>query len=366
MSIPANELADLMEKATVGAIPREIENTRREAIEVRKSGVGAFSDNEGAKFLYSVIDAIKNKLGENALSYLAQVEINSSPSSSINVLPVYTKRLKKILVFDGIKYFILFHTDLIKVLDQLQSHRPNIQYTFPNGSVVNESLAFSMAGYSILSYFQKPKSEFSDSDFQKIKRIQESIHDMLGTRARNDVTVAVYGALVFVLLHEIGHIELGHIGKTGVYSERQHFSLLEQEALSKSKENELAADKFAIRLIPKKSRFDFMPSLVFLLGAYAFLEVFSGNMDKEHPLAVNRLSSIVEECEASPDIKNIVINWIEQQRKNLKFYENDRIDNQGSIWDNIDKTMPVNLAVKIIGDIKYRVFIECGLLDRNE
>lgn len=365
MSIPANELADLMEQATVGAVPREIENTRREANEVRKSGVGAFSDIDGAKFLHSVIDAIKDVLGENALSYLAQVEINSSPSPSINVLPVYTKRIKKILVFEGMKYFISFHTDLIKVLDQLQFHRPNIQYRFPNGSIVNESLAFSMAGYSILSYFQKPKSEFSDYDFQKLKRVQESIHDMLGTKARNEVIVAVYGALVFVLLHEIGHIELGHIGKTGVYSERQHFSLLEQEALSLSKENELAADNFAIRLLPKKSRVDFMPSLVFLLGAFAFLEVFSGNLDEKHPLAVNRLSSIVEECEAPPEYKDIVINWIEQQRKNLKFYESDRTDNGGSIWDNIDKTMPVDLAVKIIGDIKYRVFIECGLLDRN-
>jgi hypothetical protein len=354
MSIPANELADLIEQATAGAVPNEIEYTRRAANEIRKSGIGAFSDDTEAKSLLSMINAIKNELGEKSLSQIAQVEINSSQSSYINILPDYRGQVKRIIVFDGFKQFVCFHTYLIKVLDQLQVHRSEVQYKLPNGSLVNESLAFSIAGYSILS------------DFQKTRRLPVSIHDMLGPRARNDVIAAVCGALGFVLLHEIGHIELGHIDKSGVYSERQHFSLLEQEVLNLSKENEIAADKFAIGLIPHESRFAFMPSLIFLFGAYAFLEVFNGNLNEQHPLAVNRLSSIVDECEASPETKNIIISWIEQQRNSFKALEKDRINNNGSIRNRIEENMPVNVAYKILADIKHNVSTEYGLLDRDE
>lgn len=353
MSIPAPELASLIEQAAVGAAPNEEEVAHQVAEQIRHAGRGAHLHSQSSKSLHSMIASTQRELGEEALRRLAQVEIYGEESLYINAIPNMRRRVKRIIVFDGLKHLIHYHTDLIKVLDRLQVHRPDAQYELPDGSTVAECLAFSMAGFSILS------------DFLETLRTPVAIHDMLGPRARAEVVAAFRGALCFVLLHELAHIELGHLSISGVNSERLHFSLLEREAMNACKEDELAADAFAIGLIPSTSQAAFTPSLVFLLGAFAFLEVFSGNLSANHPLAVNRLSRLVDLCRMAPDEKSILVAWIEQQIQKFRNLSDDRASGGGSIRNRIEAKMPVQTAYRILIDIKQRVGVEHGCLEAD-
>jgi IrrE N-terminal-like domain len=148
------------------------------------------------------------------------------------------KGIERIFVFDGLKHLIHYHSDLIKVLGLLNAHRANVEYELPDGSVLPEPLAFSLAGYAILA------------NFHETRRAPMTIHDMLGPKAQADVMAAFRGAVCFVLLHELGHIELGHLRFSEVRSERGHLSLQEPELLNAYQEAELEADAFAMNLIP--------------------------------------------------------------------------------------------------------------------
>jgi hypothetical protein len=106
-----------------------------------------------------------------------------------------------------------------------------------------------------------------------------------------------------------------------------------------------------------------MPSIIFLLGGFAFIEAFSGNLNEEYPLAANRLSCIVDQCEESPQNKQIITSWIESQRRSLLKFEALRKNNEGSIRNRIEESMPVYEAHYVIEEIKKRVLEQHGLLD---
>lgn len=335
----------------MGAAPRETSEARAVAGEILRDGRGARLDSTSSKSLQSVLIATNAELGSRAIERLARVEIYGDETSYINAVPQARKGIERIFVFDGLKHLIHYHSDLIKVLGLLQAHRPGVEYQLPDGSVLSESLAFSMAGYSILA------------NFHETRRVPMTIHDMLGPKAQAEVLAAYRGALCFVLLHELGHIELGHLKFSEVRSERSHLSLREPEALSSYQEAELEADAFAMNLIPRHARATFTPSLIFFLGAFAFIEVFSGGLSESHPLAVNRLARLVDLCEMDQADQSILVSWIGGQVENYRRFAQDRAIHGGSIRSRIAESMPADQAYAVVLEIKRRVAAQHGVLE---
>jgi hypothetical protein len=350
VSIPAPELAALVERAAVGAAPNEEAVAHLAADQMRRVGKAVSSSSLTSKSLYAAIDATRPELGAEAIRRLAEMQIYGHESLYINAIPNVRRQTKQIIVFDGLKHLIHYHASLIRVLDRLQTLRPDAEYMLPNGSTEPEALACSMAGYALLD------------DFQKTFRKPVFVHDMLGRHARAEIAAAYRGALCFTLLHELAHIELGHLAFSPARSETRQFSLLEPEALNACQYDELAADAFALCLIPQQSRAAFGPSLVFMVGAFAFLEAFSGNLSADHPLAVNRMSQMVALCEMPVDDQAIYIGWIDHQVEKLQQFAAARVSGGGSIRERIAMSMPASLATRIIVEIKKRVRKQHGLL----
>lgn len=159
----------------------------------------------------------------------------------------------------------------------------------------------SMAGFSILA------------DAVVNDRFPVLLHDMLGPLARSDVIVAYRLGVLFVVFHELGHIELGHLTASRGRSERQPFALAEPELLSGPQQDEIEADAFALDHIASHCKQEIMPSLVFFFTPFTSLETFSGGLSANHPLAVNRLSALAERANMPPEVKPVIAHWIEGQ-----------------------------------------------------
>jgi hypothetical protein len=281
---------------------------------------------------------------------LSSVDIFGVDSNYANAIPQVAGGRRRIFVFEGLQRLVLFYADLVKVLDALQELRPNARAAFDT-EMLPEALAFSMAGFSTLS---NAMSE---------QRMPATIHDMLGPIARRDVLSAYRLAMTFVLLHELGHIELGHLGLDGVRSERGHLDLAQPEPLSDFQLDELGADAFAFGLLPHRLRGEFMPSLMFLLGGHAFLEAFSGSLSAHHPLAVNRLGALADLAPMEEADKAIVRAWIGDQVESWRNFGRQRSEFGADLRARIEERMPVANAYRVLADIKARVAAEIGLLE---
>ena len=352
MSITSQELASIIERASVGATPNEENLSRNVANEIRRAGQDATKESESSRSLQSMIDASSEELGPRAISQLSMAHIYGYESSYINAIPDISVE-QKIIVFDGLKHLIYYHIALVKVLDQLIKHRDTSKYSLPNDEVISESLAFSLAGYSILS------------DFQETRQIPIAINDILGERVQGELLAAFRGALCFVLLHELAHIELGHLSTKRLRSERFQPALLESETLNRWQEEEMEADLYAWQLIQSETRHLFVPSIIFFIGAYAFIEVFSGPLAKAYPLAINRLSNLLSHTDMATNDRNIAVSWVDQQANTFRSLCHERNQRGGSIRGRIKESMPVKTAYKIIEDIKRTVAVECGYLDAD-
>lgn len=110
---------------------------------------------------------------------------------------------------------------------------------------------------------------------------------LLTPELREQSKAAVNGALLFILLHELGHHALGHLDNDEVRPMR--YGLVIQEALSVEQRQEMDADMFALDCLLEPAR---------LLGTYwrenavnffVQMELVSGRHSGfEHPTAINR------------------------------------------------------------------------------
>lgn len=98
--------------------------------------------------------------------------------------------------------------------------------------------------------------------------------------------VVVEAALMFVLLHELGHVQYQRTQATP--STTWEFAVAEE--LDARQEEELFADKHALDQVPAGFRLPMVHAAAFVLHLYTYIDVLRTGESRTHPLAVNRLA----------------------------------------------------------------------------
>ena len=351
MLITSDELADIVRRASYGAAPSEQELSSRVARAISAARQSTDTSNESSRFLRSLVDKSAEFLTDAARAALTEVELYGADFWYANALPTLEPR-RRIIVFDGLQQLFVFYADIIRVLDALQIHRPNATAEIGNETML-EVDAFSLSAFSILS------------DSLTNLRQPIVIHDMLGPKARAEVMSAYQLGMTFVLLHELGHIELGHVNLSTVRSERAHIGLAISEELDAFQRDELAADAYAFGLLPPRLRGEYLPSVMFLLGGFAFLESIAERRSTRHPLAANRLHALLELSEMNPNDRQMVRNWIDDQIESWRRFESSRSAIGREVHAHIENRVPVKVAYETIRRIKAKVSSEHGFLERG-
>ena len=111
-------------------------------------------------------------------------------------------------------------------------------------------------------------------------------YGVLDQEARRNIAIALSGALTFMLLHELGHLALGHLNRET--TRLAHYDMVFAQDLTDYQLQEAEADQYAMDAL-KPEAIDLGPYWMSQSLAYFIqFELLSGTVDHEHPLAINR------------------------------------------------------------------------------
>jgi len=119
------------------------------------------------------------------------------------------------------------------------------------------------------------------------------IDALLSARTREKVTITLEAALIFLLLHELGHVDFRRRGGPSMSPGASTISeFVLPEALDARKDEELSADRFALSQVPQNFQLHLVHGATFLLNIHNYVERFAGKAPEHHPLSVNRLAAL--------------------------------------------------------------------------
>jgi len=98
--------------------------------------------------------------------------------------------------------------------------------------------------------------------------------------------ISLRGALTFILLHELGHLQLDHI-RTGE-ARLSHYDMVYEQRLGAYQFMEIEADEYAIGSLSEEAQDIGTYWMSQALSFFVTLELLSGYEEADHPLAINR------------------------------------------------------------------------------
>lgn len=115
---------------------------------------------------------------------------------------------------------------------------------------------------------------------------------LLSPSIRRKVDVVLEAVLMFVLLHEMGHVEHWRAGKRDAPTADLVWEFAVAEDIDADKAEELWADAYALSRVPVEFQLPLVHAATFFLNLYNYVEASSVERSASHPLAVNRIAAL--------------------------------------------------------------------------
>jgi len=338
MPIGPDELERLLTESWTGAAPREATRLQTVIDTIHKANVTADLGSESSAFLRRVIETHQSILMPDAHAELLAAQSYAVPVNFADATARIVEGQSQIFLFEGMQAILHFYVSLIRVMDLLALEHPDYRIALGE-TVYPASEAAGMAGFSMLA------------DALQTGRELGAIDDFIEPGAFRNAQFGYQGAVLFVLLHELGHIKLGHL-KAGLgRSEVHDLPLAYPEEIRTRLNNEFEADAFALAAIKPEMRALFMLNVLFFLGPYAFIETFMAPKGSAHPLAVNRIQRLIvsagftdEEARVAAGVVQSYLGMLNRESLKRPLDE----DRRGRIGE----TMPVAFAYKVFDTIR--------------
>ena len=123
---------------------------------------------------------------------------------------------------------------------------------------------------------------------------------LFGTTHKSNLTIGLAGASAFVIMHEIGHIRLGHTREAHP-APPQIYTSLPFEDMTALKAMELEADRFAIACVKDELKPSMAASALIILDVFSDFECMCLPRSASHPLVINRIASLSEAMRLDSD-----------------------------------------------------------------
>lgn len=289
MLINQSDLSEILRSSISGATLNERHRIDTIISTVASDEITARLDSDSSVNLRGIVDAHKNILSEEASDLLSEIDIFGVNLDLCNAFARIDSGHKQIIVFDGLLYLIRFYADLVTILPLLNYYYPDETIEI-NGEKESVAQLFSTAGLSLIVDYIENGGALVD------------LSPILGPVAKRNSELGYLGAIVFLLAHEAGHIELGHCDMS-YHSERYVGNLAIKEEIDNYQNQEFEADEFAFYSITEETRNLFISSIIFFMGPLAYSEIFHFEEGRTHPLAANRLSNLSEKVTFPSDPK---------------------------------------------------------------
>lgn len=329
--IDADTLGRLIETDGLALVPLSAAQRMRASLELRKSGMRAYSDDDASLGLRRRLDVVKVILTDDARGRLDAMPVLLAPSALPDARLVELKGRPAVILCRGLFDLVHFRTTLTAICSKLHRSAINIA-TIDDLSPAD---AMMLAGQVALF------------DAYASLRPLASVADVLSGQELRDLDLGVSTSLLLLVLHEIGHHALGHRNGEGV-AKNGVVEAQEPAAPQKSRsEMEFEADSFSVHAVRSDWRSQILASLISLHDTFQFLETFGVRPSREYPTTGARLAALVERSELGSEEALFARSW-------LADYERRRIEigagpmTQEALAQRFEKVMDVRTAYQVI------------------
>ena len=352
MFIPSAELADLLSELSLGATPAEARQIEAVIHTIHQGNITARLDSPDSLQLSAIQARHSAYLDPMVLKALEETDIFGVDLPITNAIPriEIEKGRRQVIVFGGLLKLIRYYTHLVHVLDLIQKLRSD-KTVEVHGQTKSEAEAFSLAASALTACFVRNGDALPEID------------DLLGPVTIQHARNGFESALLFIMIHELGHLMLGHTKQRHLLSERRPVSLALPEEINAYQQDELEADAYAAKAILQNHQEDFVPGILFFVTPFAFLEAFGRDTNSSHPLFVNRGKRLAELLCRNTETASIVSSIIQPQIDGFWSLRKKQFEAGGDIHFRIQETMPAQTAWQLIEDIKSRIRSENGFLE---
>jgi hypothetical protein len=349
--IPNSQLCQWVAESSVRANARNSEHIRQIIDTFEHTGLVADSNSEESRCIQNIAKVHREIIISPAFSELERTEIFGVAVPQCDAFPMYYKETPCIIVFDGLLQLVRFNTDL-QILIALLNEKIPEETIEVNGEHMSIALAMSLAGHVALT-------ESIDTGHQLM-----DITAVLGSNATQRSEYGYGAAVIFYVLHELGHIVCGHL-EQGFVSERMSIDIAISEDINENQKMEFEADSYALSCIHPNVRNPIISSLVFALGPFAFLETFRGNLNKKHPLTVNRIAELARQVDfpEEPELAEAVLSVVTSEVNRFERLAEERRLNNGNIQKRIRNTMTLSMAYETMNKVGNHIKENFGTLD---
>jgi hypothetical protein len=188
---------------------------------------------------------------------------------------VRTDEESRVLIYRGFLKTLTYYLELIALRSGITQNLHKLPESV--GTPAEFNAVKTIAMLPLLSYIAGKRSN--------LPRIGMPLHRTAMTDAFNNFAVG----LSFVAMHEIGHLELGHVGPGSRLATVTPPLLAQAEELNQFKMEEFEADSFVFQGMDPEKRYFAAGACVAILGMFAHIEIYIGGKSDTHPVSLNRL-----------------------------------------------------------------------------
>lgn len=330
-------LATILETEGYGLIPLSSEQRMQAALDVRSALKTASTEAEGARALRKRLECVAQLLSDETAGHLARLQIFWVESGLPHAAAILHDGTPAILVCRGLFDLVHFQTTLNSACSLLRQTEAKLGMggapeSLPSGRM-------NLAGYVILA------------DAYRHLRPPATIADLLGPKALLDVDLGVSTSLVLLLLHELGHVVLGHTDARSA-SARATVDTVPDPGESRERLRlQLEADAYALDGVAPQWRAQMLASLICLHNVFHFFEIFGVRPAREYPTADQRLAALIERMPLSGPDRIFADSWLGDYRRREATIAA-RPSTADEMVNQFDRTMDVATAYRVVDEIR--------------
>jgi len=349
--VDPNTLASIIEVEGYGLIPVSAEQRMQAALEIRATLQTAASDDEGSRAIRSRIRSVEQLLGDDARRRLADLPILWCDSSLPHAAAVEIDNASALLVCRGLFDLVHFQTSLDSVCNLLL--QAEARHGLRGDPEQLPSGRMNLAGYVILA------------DAYSNLRPPATIADMLGPKALTDVDIGVSTSLVLLLLHELGHVALGHTRARTAGDGAAINAVADPGDGDARVRLELEADAFSLDSVVPEWRAQLLASVISLHNVFRFFEVFGVVPSQEYPSADQRLAALMDRMPLSAADRAFADVWLDDYRRRQRTIAAPPAT-AGDMIDRFDRTMDAATAYRTVDAIRADLAASGIVLEKPE
>lgn len=351
MLIKTAELIQLLEGTKTRAATREAEHIHIAIDTLEHTGLIGSTTSDSSKRIRRIVNANIGLITPDAQKRLKGVDVFGINIPVCDAFPRIKDSHHQLIIFDGLLYLIRFYADLQNLLALMNTYRSDAQITIDE-EAMPEALALSLAAHALIVENIETGALLPD------------IGDLLGPIASKRAGIGYAGAVMFLLFHELGHIDCGHLS-SGFLSERNISSLAIPEEINDYQNKEFEADRYAMLCMREELRNSFISSVIFFMAPFSFSETFSERKKDTHPLTVNRIAHLASNLSFpdDPELEEATRNIVNSEIGRFTRLAPQRADAGGSIRSKITEEMPISQAYRTIELVKRNIASNIGIID---